>query len=152
MGAAVDRRNSLPARRERNSLNKVEAAVNQIVFLKIQFWILVASSLALPGWICWFLMTRRAISRKAVLLFGITLLLLSALDLLLLPVLHNEAQRSQTTMDDEVFASEYSIALYLLPLLSAGLGVNLISHVLRSHLQFAEMQFDREKKDKSPPE
>lgn len=124
--------------------------MNQIVFLKIQFWILVASSLALPGWICWFLLTRRAISRKVVLFFGVTLLLLSALDLVLLPVLHNEAIRSKTTLDDEVFASEYSIALYLLPLLSAGLGVNLISHVLRTHLRFAELQYDREKHDKPP--
>lgn len=124
--------------------------MNNIVFLKLEFWLLVASSLLLPGWICWFLLSRRAISKKTVFLSGIVMLLLAALDLVLLPALYNEAKQSPSLMDDMVFASSYSIALYLLPLLSAGLGVNLISHVLRAHLSFAELRYDEEHKQKPP--
>jgi hypothetical protein len=123
--------------------------VKDIVFLKAQFWILVCSSLVVPAWVCWYLLTRRSISRNRVLLFGLLLLALSALNLVLLPALYDQAKRTATLVDDAIFASEYSVALYLLPLLSAGLGINLISHVLRTRLSFAEIRHDREEAAKS---
>jgi hypothetical protein len=45
-----------------------------------------------------------------------------------------------------LFVSEVSVALYLLPLLFAGVGMNLISHILISHLEDAEKRFDREQR------
>jgi hypothetical protein len=53
--------------------------------------------------------------------------------------------RSMSSLaDDKIFNSEFSIALYLLPVLYAGVGTNLISHVLISHLKGAEQAFDEE--------
>jgi hypothetical protein len=56
------------------------------------------------------------------------------------------AKNTPSLLDDRIFASEISVALYLLPVLFAGIGVNMISHVLTSHLVDAERQFDREKR------
>jgi hypothetical protein len=113
--------------------------MNDIVFLKVQFWLLIVSSLLIPAWMCWYMLSRRATSRRVVLAFGILMILLAGLDLILLPILFQEAKQSKSTADDVVFASSYSVALYLLPLISAGLGVNLIGHCLRSRLKFAEI-------------
>lgn len=46
--------------------------------------------------------------------------------------------------DDKLFASELSIALYLLPAVLAGIGINVVSHILIHHLLDAEKRFDRE--------
>jgi hypothetical protein len=43
-----------------------------------------------------------------------------------------------------IFSSELSMALYLLPAVFAGIGVNLLSHVLIGHLNEAEQKFDQE--------
>jgi len=51
---------------------------------------------------------------------------------------------SPSLMDDSVLASEISIALYLLPAMIGGIGVNLISQVLLDHLHEAEKQFDEQ--------
>ena len=48
-------------------------------------------------------------------------------------------------LDDVVFKSEFSAALYLLPLLSGAVGANLISHVLVQHLEEAEKRHERER-------
>ena len=44
-------------------------------------------------------------------------------------------------VDDSLFVSEVRVALYLLPALFAGLGINVISHVLTTHLAQAEKRF-----------
>lgn len=54
------------------------------------------------------------------------------------------AKSSLSGADDQLFSSEVSLALYLLPALFAGIGVNIISHLLISHLEKAEELFDRE--------
>ncbi len=41
---------------------------------------------------------------------------------------------------------ESSVALYLLLLMFAGVGVNMISHVLIEHLKGAERRFDKDHK------
>ena len=56
------------------------------------------------------------------------------------------AKNTPSLLDDRIFASEISVALYLLAVLFAGIGVNMISHVLTSHLVDTERQFDREKR------
>lgn len=111
--------------------------MNDSVFIHIEFWTLLLASLALPITIYLGLLSVRRISRFNVLLFAFVLLLLSGLDVFLLQHLQSAARATPSVFDDRVFASEFSLALYLLPLLSAGIGVNLISDVLLSHLRGA---------------
>jgi hypothetical protein len=61
-----------------------------------------------------------------------------------LRILADIAKHSPGVVDDRIFNSEMSAALYLLPALYAGTGINLVSHVLISHLVDAEKKFDRE--------
>jgi hypothetical protein len=86
----------------------------------------------------------KALSRKTVLLFGVILIAISGVNITLLQHLAALAKDSPSLLDDRIFASELSVALYLLHVLFAGIGVNMISHVLTSHLADAERQFDRE--------
>jgi len=90
------------------------------------------------------LVRKRAISRLTVLLFGVLLVITAGVDVYLLQALARLARASASTVDDALFASEVSIGLYLLPVLFGGIGVNLVSHVLVSHLERAESRFDRE--------
>ena len=67
------------------------------------------------------------------------------------------ARLSRSLFDDRIFASELSVAMYLLPVVFAGIGVNTISHVLVSHLVAAEKAFDQAANDATagmvtPPE
>jgi hypothetical protein len=48
------------------------------------------------------------------------------------------------TLDNQVFSSKISLALYLPPALFAGIGVNIISHVIVSHLGDAQREFARQ--------
>lgn len=105
------------------------------VFIHFQFWLLLLASIVLPLVIYFTLLSARRISRFNVLLFALVLIVLSALDVFLLNHLGNAARATPSLLDDKVFASEFSLALYLLPLLSAGIGVNVMSDVLLSHLR-----------------
>ena len=58
-----------------------------------------------------------------------------------------EAKTTPSLADDAWFSSELTIALYLLPVVFGGIGVNLISHVLLHHLTAAEELFEREHPD-----
>ena len=97
------------------------------VFMAVRFWLLVVFSVVLP----------------AVLGFGIALVLISGVDVYLLQSLAALAKATLSVVDDGVFLSELSIALYALPLMLGGIGVNLISHVLLRHLEHAEKRFER---------
>jgi len=89
-------------------------------------------------------MWKRVISRHTVLLFAVILIMLSGVDVFLLQRLKAMARLSTSLLDDTIFRSEISLALYLIPAVFAGIGVNMISHVLVSHLTDAENKFDRE--------
>ncbi len=117
------------------------------VFVELDFHLLVVCSLVAPGAIYAFLYLRRAISKATVLLLGLTLIALAGVDLILLGRLSHLAATSTSLTDDRWFASELSVALYLLPALFAGVGVNLVSHVLIAHLAKAEARFDNERAD-----
>ncbi len=117
------------------------------VFVELRFWLLVAFSLVLPAGIYGLLLVTRSISRTAVLGFGIALVLIAGVDLYLLQSLATVAKNTPSLADDAVFISELSIALYILPVVFGGIGVNLISHVLLRHLTEAEKRFDREHPD-----
>jgi len=115
----------------------------QSVFIELKFWFLIVLTFGTPVLIYGVLLRRRAIGRAHVLLLGVALVLIAGLDAWLLQVLKTLAQRTPAMIDDAIFASEISVALYALPLLYAGVGVNLVSHVLVEHLLLAEQEADR---------
>ena len=101
-------------------------------------------SVVLPFGICAVLMLKRAISRRTVLLLGFALIAIAGLDVYVLQKLSQAAAHSASRLDDALFTSEVSVALYLLPALFAGLGINVVSHVLNNHLDAAERRFARQ--------
>lgn len=114
------------------------------VFVELRFWLLVVFSLVLPAGIYGVLLATRSISSRAVLGFGVALVLIAGVDVYLLQSLSSLAKASPSLADDALFVSELSIALYVLPVVFGGIGVNLISHVLLRHLTEAEKRFERE--------
>lgn len=113
------------------------------VFVELRFWLLVVFSVVLPAALYAALMAIRAISCAAVAVLGLALVLVAGVDVYLLQSLAVLAKATQSLADDGVFLSELSIALYVLPLMLGGIGVNLISHVLVRHLEAAEKRFER---------
>jgi hypothetical protein len=120
------------------------------VFVEARFWILVITSVIAPLGIYLVLLRKRAISRPTVLIFGFVLVVMAGVDVYLLQALARLARATASTVDDALFASELSIGLYLLPVLFGGIGVNLVSHVLVSHLEHAETRFDHEEASRRP--
>jgi hypothetical protein len=116
--------------------------MSETIFFEFQFFALIACSIFLPIGVYIYAMLKRAISRNTVLLLGIILIALSGVDIFLLQRLTAMARSSPSLLDDQIFASEISTALYLLPALLAGVGVNMLSHVLISHLAEAEKRFN----------
>ena len=117
------------------------------VFVELRFWLLVAFSVVVPAGIYGALLVTRSISRFAVLWFGVAMVLIAGVDVYLLQTLATLAHTTTSLTDDIVFTSELTVALYVLPLVFGGMGVNLISHVLLRHLSEAEGRFDREHTD-----
>ncbi len=87
-----------------------------------------------------------AISRLTVLLLGIMLIVIAGIDLFLLQHLMEVANMVSISDASMALRHESSVALYLLPLMFAGVGVNMISHVLIEHLKGAERRFDKDHK------
>ena len=117
------------------------------IFTQWAFWMLVVFSLVLPFWIYGTLLKRRAISRNTVLIFGFALVAIAGVDVYLMQTLAVEAKATPSLADDAVFLSELSTALYLLPAMFGGIGINIASHVLLRHLSDAEKRFEREHPD-----
>lgn len=117
------------------------------VLIEFEFVALVICSLALPSALYWYLLKKLAISRAAVGLFGVFLLILAGADLVLLHMLMNMAKHTVSLADDLIFNSEYSITLYLLPTVSASIGCGLITHVLIRHLEIAERTYEEQGSD-----
>ena len=113
------------------------------MLIKLEFWVLILCSVVAPVVIYVYLMRRASIARFAVALFGLFLVLLAGTDVVLLKSLMQIAKLTPSLADDLVFGSEFSLALYLLPVLSASVGCNLISHVLITHLRVAERSHDK---------
>ena len=113
------------------------------VFVEIEFLMLVVSSVLLPLLIYGYLLLTRSISRWTVLLLGVVLIGLSGVDFVLLQFIAEKAKGTLSLVDDKLFLTEMSVALYLLPVVFAGIGVNMASHVLLEHLKEAEERFDR---------
>lgn len=113
------------------------------VFVETEFFLLVAFSLVLPVCLYGYMMWKQAISRKTVLAFSIVLLTISGLNVFLLRTLAVAAKTSLSLLDDKIFLSEITVALYLLPAIFAGIGINMLSHILISHLTEAEKKFEK---------
>jgi len=115
------------------------------IFVEMRFWLMVIVSVVLPVVIYGVLSLKRAISRSTVLLLGFTLLAIAGLDVYFLQALARIAKATLSSTNDTVFVSEVSFALYVLPVLFGGIGVNIISHILVSHLVAAERRFAEER-------
>jgi hypothetical protein len=126
----------------------MEYGMNATVFTEMRFWLLVVFSGVLPFAIYWMLLVKRAISRTTVLLLGLALVAIAGVDVYLLQSLSTLAKLTPSIADDAIFVSEVSLALYLLPAMFGGIGINIISHVLVSHLVEAEARFNAEKRER----
>ena len=105
---------------------------------------MVVTSVILPFCIYGILLAKRAVSAKMVLLLGFSLVVIAGVDVYLLRYLSALAKLTLSLVDDAIFLSELSIGLYLLPAMFAGIGINLVSHVLVRHLTEAEKRFEKE--------
>lgn len=112
------------------------------------FWSVLIASFILPFTIYGTLLAKQAISRTTVLIFGFLMVAIAGLDFYLLKRLSNFAHEYLPLNPDSFFNSEISIALYLLSALFAGIGINMVSHVLTRHLDDAERRFKSELKHK----
>lgn len=122
--------------------------MRQSLLFEAEFYLLILFSLILPVGIYAYMMWKQAISRKTVLLLGVLLLVLAGIDIFLLQQMKGLAEKSASLVDDLFFVSELSIALYLLPALFAGIGVNMISHLLINHLDEAERRFEHKDRER----
>ena len=118
------------------------------LIIELELFLLVVCSFILPLGILGAMFIKRAISRLTVSLFSLALLLVSGVDVVLLQHLPSIAANTTT---DRLIGSELTVALYLLPALFAGIGINVLSHVLVRHLKEAEDAFDRESHHRSAP-
>jgi hypothetical protein len=119
-------------------------SMGETVFVEARFWLLVAFSFVAPVAIYAGLLATRAVARTTVLLLGLALIAIAGLDLYLLRGLIGMAKATSSLADDAIFQSELTLALYLLPALFAGVGINIVSHVLIRHLEEAEARYDSE--------
>ncbi|MEO6024543.1 MAG: hypothetical protein ABIP64_15810 [Burkholderiales bacterium] len=113
----------------------------------MKFWLLMIFSVVFPFCIYGILLSKRAISLTTVLIFGFTLVAIAGVDVYLLQSLAASAKLTPSLTDDAVFLSELSVALYLLPAMFGGIGVNIVSHILVRHLAKAERQYEKEHPD-----
>lgn len=121
--------------------------MNITIFTEAEFWFLIVFSFVLPVCIYWLLISKRTIAQATVLLMGVALVAIAGVDVYLLQVLNTMAKLSTSLVSNALFASEVSVALYLLPAMFGGIGINLVSHVLINHLQDAERRFKAEHPD-----
>ena len=126
--------------------------VSNSVFTEVSFWFMVAISVVLPFGIYVVMISKRAISRWTVLALGFTMVAIAAVNVYFLQRMASAAAVTPSLADDMFFVSEVRVALYLLPALFAGLGINLISHVLTTHLTAAERRFNEEHPDENGDE
>ena len=121
--------------------------MNTTVFAEIRFWLLIFFSLILPFGIYGVLLVKKVISPRSVMFLGFVLVAIAGVDIYLLRHLANAARSTPSLADDAVFLSELSVALYLLPAMFGGIGVNLLSHSLVRHLTESERRFEEDRQD-----
>lgn len=115
--------------------------MNESAFLVLEFYGVLVTTFVLPVLIYIYMLKKRSISRYHVVVYGVVLVSLSALSAFFLSRLREMSLLSVSLTDEKLFASEISIALYIVPAIFAGIGINIISHVLIDHLQSAERRY-----------
>jgi diguanylate cyclase (GGDEF)-like protein len=120
------------------------------MLFEMELILLVIFSVFIPVGIYLFLYRKIAVSRGTVIAFALLLIVVAGIDVVLLQSLSEKAKETGTLFDDQFFSGQLSLILYLLPAAFAGLGVNLLSHVLVSHLNEAEIVFDKEHRALGP--
>ena len=75
------------------------------IFVEIEFFSLVIFSFILPFSIYIYMMRRKAISRKLVLLFGVILITISGINVVLLQSLSEMAAKSSSLLDDKILVT-----------------------------------------------
>jgi len=99
-------------------------------FVEGEFLVLVVLSVFIAAIIYRALWSQRAVPRSRALFFGLTLIILAGVDMFLLRALTRLARLSPSIFNDVVFDSGLTAALYLLPTLFAGTGINVVSHLV----------------------
>ncbi|MGD0493062.1 MAG: hypothetical protein ABSC32_16105 [Steroidobacteraceae bacterium] len=102
----------------------------QSTFIEGEFVVLVLVSALIAALIYRALWSRRPLSRTRALIFGLTLIVLAGVDVFLLRMLASLSRVSGSIFDRFVFDSELTVALYILPTLFAGTGINVVSHLV----------------------
>lgn len=119
--------------------------MNNPFYLEFKFWGALSCSVIIPtilfAWMTW----RRSISAFVIIVIGLFLVFIAGIDAIFLRLLSAKAKATPDILDDKIFVSEISIALYIIPLILAGIGVNLASHVLCNHIIIAELDEEKEK-------
>lgn len=118
--------------------------MNDLVLCEADVVLLIACSLVIPTAIHGVFFRKRALTRRTVLVMASCLIALSGVDVVPLQSLLQSAGPAPLLLDDRLFTGEQSVALYLFPAVLAGIGVNLMSHVLIRHPGKAERRFQRE--------
>jgi hypothetical protein len=124
--------------------------MNQSVFVEFEFWLLVLFSILMPTAIIWISLTIRKVSRNHVLAVGLLLVAIAGVDIYLLQALQRRSRETASTADDVIFDSEITVGLYVLPALLAGIGVNVVSHVIIQHLSDAQRRFIGQRAIRAP--
>jgi hypothetical protein len=114
------------------------------VFVEIRFWLLIVLSFVVPTVVYFSMHRRRFVSSATVLALGALLVAIAGVDVYLLQVLETLARQTRSLVDDAIFASELSVALYIVPVCFAGIGINIVSHVIVAHLTRAEARYAAE--------
>ena len=113
------------------------------VWFEMELVLLVVCSLVLPAAVYLFLYGRVSVSRWTVLAFAMLLIGVAGVDVALLQSLTEQVKSAPGLLGVQVFSDQVALVLYVLPAAFAGLGVNLLSHVLINHLNAAERRFDQ---------
>ena len=117
--------------------------MNQNIYYETELILLVLFSVVVPAGIYGFLYSRISISRWIVMAFAMLLVGVAGIDVILLQSISEHARVTASLTNNKAFWGQLSIALYLVPAVFAGLGVNVMSHVLTNHLNEAEKKFDQ---------
>lgn len=121
--------------------------MSQTVFTHVYFWLLILFAGVPSATIYWLALRKRAMSTFVILLLGFSLVAIAAIVVFLLQSLKAQARLTPSVADDVFFNSEVSIALFLLPVMFCGIGINVISHVLMEHLVETRKRFKSSRSD-----
>lgn len=108
------------------------------VFVEVRFWVLVFVSVGVPITMILVERRRQETRRSFALVFGLALTTISGLDVYLLQALASASRATPSLLDDKIFSSGISFALYVFPIVYGGIGVNIIASVLLAHLRSTE--------------